>query len=366
MISKKILTSTRPTVEEALHEIATQLQSPKLLIYFTSKDKFLECTKCIHQLFPNCITIGSSCYRQFTKGSVTQDAIVVLSIDQDFECAAGVLHDIDTYPVKYVDTIQTAIHSLSSTSNTLCMELGIGLTNSEEKVLSTLNSVLDTYNIPLFGGTSADNGEFKLTYVGLNGQAYTNSCVFVLMRNKSGRVHIYKENIYQPTSHTFTATKVDLQNRIVYELNHKPAAEVLAKALGVSVQALPKHFDTHPMGRIVGKDIYISANKYITPEKGIAYYSRIYNNSKLVLLEPKDYKEELKNTLNCIKKDFPKYSFAIMINCVARTVLFENEHFLTSFVTQVGERGDYVGLACFGEQYNHYHFNQTMVFAVFE
>ena len=366
MIQYKIGKSNNPSVPLAVQEALSGLTKAKLILYFASKEKFVACTQTIHSLFPSSVTIGSSAYREIFKGGLLSDDIVILAIEEGIECYAGVLNDIDKYPIKYVNEVKHCIDQLSNTSNTVCMEYCVGTTNSEEKVLSTLNSILEEYQIPLFGGTSADSGEFKTTYVGLNGIVYTNSCVFALIKNLTGRIKIYKENIFKPTRHSFISTRVDLKNRIVHELDNKPAAQVVANALGVSVNKLSELFGTHPMGRIVGKDIYISANKYITEKQGIAYYSRIYRNSKLVILEPKDYKEELHATIQTIQSDFPKSSFSIVVNCVARTMLFEAEGFGDTFAKQLGAIGDFVGFACHGEQINNYHFNQTMVIAVFE
>ena len=56
-----------------------------------------------------------------------------------------------------------------------------------------------------------------------------------------------------------------------------------------------------------------------------------------------------------------------MVNCLARSILFEGDGYLNTFATQVGSSlGNYVGFAGYGEQLNEQHFNQTMILAVFE
>jgi len=366
MLNPKIGRGFSDNFETALNEATKEFVNPKLIIYFTSKGKFETFSKLLMKRFTNSIIIGCSAYKEICKDGLTNGALLVAGFEDGIECSANVIGDIDKYPVKYIQNVQDSIASLSDTENTICLEFCVGTTNSEEKVLSTINSLLNVYNIPLFGGTSADDGEFKTTYVGLNGKIYSNHCVFVLIKNLNGKIKIYKENIFKTTAHNFIATKVDLRQRIVYELDGKPCAEVLSESLKVPINKLPDLFSTHPLGRIVGNDIFISANKNLIDNKSVSYYSRIYKNSQITLLEPDDYKKVLKTTLSTILHDFNHISFSLVINCVARTMLFESDNFADTFAKELGSLGNYIGFASHGEQIYDYHFNQTMIIAVFE
>lgn len=366
MIKTKVGRGISNNLQTALDDATKDFINPKLIIYYTSKDRFKEFSKLLYNKFPNAIVIGCSAYKEICKYGLTNGALLAMSFEDGIECFADVISDIDKYPVKYIQRVQNSISKLKDTTNTICLEFCVGTSNSEEKILSTINSLLDVYNIPLIGGTSADNGEFQTTYVGLNGKIYTNDCVFVVIKNLSGKIKIYQENIFKKTNHSFIATNVNAKKRIVYELNEKPCAEVLAKSLNVPVNRLEQSLGTHPLGRIVGNNLYISANKNVLDNNAVSYYSRIYKNSKVVLLEPDDYRKVLKSTISKIKSDFNHISCAIVINCVARTMFFEQEGFAEEFAKELGDLGTYIGFACHGEQMNNYHFNQTMVVGVFE
>lgn len=366
MVKTKIGRGISNNIQEALDEATKDFVNPKLIIYNTSKGRFEEFSKLLYNKFPECIIIGASTYKEICKDGLTNGALLAISFEGGIECVADVIEEIDKYPVKYIQRVQNTISKLNDTTNTVCLEFCVGTTNSEEKVLSTINSLLHVYNIPLFGGTSADDGEFQTTYVGLNGKVYGNDCVFVLIKNLGGKIKIYQENIFKKTEHSFIATKVNSRQRTVYELDEKPCAEVIAKSLNIPVNKIDQLFPTHPMGRIVGEELYISANKNLIDNKAVSYYSRIYKNSKVVLLEPDDYKEVFKSTLSKIRNDFNHISCTIVINCVARTMFFEQEGFAEKFASDLGGLGNYIGFACHGEQMNNYHFNQTMVIGVFE
>lgn len=366
MVKTKIGRGMSSDLEAALAEATKDFSNPKLIIYYTSKGRFEEFSKLLYNKFPNCLLMGSSAYKEICKEGLTNGALLAMSFEEGIECFGGVIEEIDKYPVKYIQRLQNSISNFNETTNTVCLEFCVGTTNSEEKILSTMNSMLHVYNIPLLGGTSADDGEFQTTYVGLNGNVCTNACVYVLIKNLNGKISIYQENIFKKTEYEFIATNVNPKLRIVYELDDKPCAEVLAKCLKVPVNRLQEKFSTHPLGRIIGDDLFISANKNLIDNKAVSYYSRIYKNSKIVLLEPDDYKKVLRSTISKIKNDFNHISCSLVINCVARTMFFEQEGFADTFAKELGEIGPYIGFACHGEQMNEHHFNQTMVVGVFE
>lgn len=363
----KVGKSFKTNLKEGVLEATTGFTSPKLVLFFSDVEHFEAYTKEMKDRFKNSILIGSSTFAGFCKEGAYKSGLTVMGIEEGIECHADVLEEADRYPLKYVDRVTACVNKFKDTSNTVCFEISTALISCEELVLSTLNSVLAKKDIPLFGGSAGDHGRAEKTMISFNGTVYNNACVFVVMKNLGGKIRLYRENIYKPTQHYFTATKVDVRNRIVYEYDNKPAAQVVAEALNTTCEGLHQYLDSYPLGRIIGSDMYITANQMVSKDKGISYHARIYNNSQMVLLEPDDYKEVIHETIEKIKKDVPKPSLSIMINCLARSMLFETEGYLNEFATQMSNAlGDYIGFAGYGEQLNQQHFNQTMVLAVFE
>jgi len=363
----KVGKSSNNNLKEAVSEATAGLNSPKLILFFTDINNFEEYTALLKEKFTTSIIIGASTYAGFCKDGAYKNSLLIMGIEDGIECYADVLEEVNRYPIKYVDRIKDSVNKFKENSNTVCFEISTGLIGCEELVLSTFNSVLEGKKIPLFGGTAGDHGRAEKTRIALNGIVYDNACVFVFIKNLGGKIKLYRENIYKPTQHYFTATKVDVKNRIVHEYDHKPAALVTAKALNTTVNELPKFLDGYPLGRIIGGDMYITANQMITKDDGMAYHARVYNNSKMVLLEPDNYKAVINETIEKVKKDIPNPSLSIMINCLARSILFEQDGYLDAFAKNMSNAlGDYIGFAGYGEQLNQQHFNQTMVLAVFE
>jgi Uncharacterized conserved protein len=363
----KIGRSSKSNLDEAVSEATVGLAEPKLIIFFSDVGHFEGYTEKIRAKFKNSIILGSTTYACFCRDGAYKNTLMVLGIEDGIECYADVLEEVNRYPLKYVDRVIECANKFSNTSNTVCFEISTALISCEELVLSTLNSVLADKNIPLFGGSAGDLGKAEKTLISFNGSVYNNACAFVIIRNLGGKIRFYRENIYKPTSHYFTATNVDVKNRIVYEYDNKPAAEVTANALNTTVSGLDKYLDSYPLGRIIGNEMYITANQMVTKGNGMSYHARVYKNSQMVLLEPDGYKDVIKDTIEKVKKEVSKPSLSIMINCLARSMLFEKDGYLNDFAKDMSSAlGDYIGFAGYGEQLNQQHFNQTMVLAVFE
>ncbi|MGD9475703.1 MAG: FIST signal transduction protein [Eubacteriaceae bacterium] len=353
--------------ELAVAEAVKNLKSPKLILFFSGVDKFEEYAKSIHHYFPEAISMGATTFAAFCRDGAYKETLMMIGFEDGIRCEAGILEDADKYPLKNVNRVEKIAQNFKRAENTVCLEFSSALIRCEELVLSTLNSVLAKKKIAVFGGSSGDQGNAEKTMIAYNGQTYQNACSFVMIENLNGKIHFYRENIYKPTKHCLKSTKVDVKNRVVWEYNQKPAAKAYADAMGVNVNQLPEYLNNYPLGRIIGNEMFIVANNQVVKSNGMEYHARIYNNSQIVILEPDDYRMVINNTLEQVKKDCVKPSFTLMVNCLARSILFESDGFLNDFAKIAGRSlGNYVGFSGYGEQLREQHFNQTMVLAVFE
>lgn len=363
----KIGKSNNSNPDIAMREATAHLKNPKLVLFFSGVDDFAHYAFKIKTSFPEAISMGATTFAAFCKEGAYKDTLMVIGFEDGIQCEASLLKDADKYPLKYVDQVEKTADRFKKPENTICLEFSSALISCEELVLSTLNAVLSKKKIPVFGGSSGDRGRAEKTIVALNGETYQNACVFVIIENLGGKIRLYRENIYKPTQHYFKSTKVDVKKRVVYEYDNKPAAKVMATALGVTIGELPKYLDSYPLGRIIGNEMFIVANNQVVNGSGMEYHARVYNNSQMVLLEPDDYKTVLQKTLDQVNRECNRPSLTLMVNCLARSILFESNGDLNAFATSVGSAlGNYVGFAGYGEQLNEQHFNQTMVLAVFE
>ena len=262
--------------------------------------------------------------------------------------------------------IQEALSKLSSYENTCCLEFMTAFGKGEELVLDTFEEALDGTGIMVAGGSAGCSSERKETLVAFGKDIYKQTCAFVFIHNLEGKIGFYRENIFKPTSYKFTATHADCEDRTVMEYNGEPAAEILSRALNVSVDKLKEALELHPMGRIADGGINITEADEVYPDGSISYYATIYNHTKMLLLETDDIKRVWYETVQRVKNDFEKPSFTISINCLSRSKLFEKQNSFGEFVNILRNYGKFVGLSGYGEQLNFIHLNQTMILLVFE
>lgn len=351
-----------------VQEATAKFRQPKLILFFSPTPDFEQYTALIHEKFPDSVCMGMTSIAMFGRDGAQKNVLKAVGIEKGIVCSAGVLEEIDKYPIKYVERVKKCVDDVRHTKNTICLEFTTALLCAEESVLAALNAVLMDKGIPVFGGTAGDAGAATGTFVSLNGKIYGKSSVFAIIHNEGGAVKLFRENIYRPKSdNILTVTKADVKKRIVYEYNNRQAAKVFAEELGVSESQIDQYFGTNPMGRIVGEELYIAANNARTENQGIMYHAKIYGNSRVVTLEPDNYKEIIPQTMEKIRREAPRPSFAILCHCLARTVLFDHDGYLSEYASLMGTvLGDYIGFSGYGEQCGEQNFNHTMIAAVFE
>ncbi len=341
--------------------------SPKAIIYFADFENFEFYTEELYKKYPDCSIIGSTTYVNFTTCGSSHQGLSVMAIFDGIECATGEIHDISTYPMRHVDNIKKAVSELSSTENACCLEFTSAFSNGEEIVLDTFEQGLKETGITLAGGSSGANPGLFMTKVGLNGKVFNNTCVFILIHNLNGKVFIHRGNLFKPTNVILTSTDVDCEQRIVYEYDNEPAADVVAKNLGLSLEQLKKDMLFHPVGRIKGKELFVAGNSRINPDGSIVYLSRIYNQTKVNLLEMANFDSAMLELSTTIRSRLGHPSFAIAIQCNSNSMILEKKRLFDLYTKTLKDNfTNFVGLSGYGEQINNVHLNQTFVTVVFE
>ena len=356
--------------EEAYFEIQTQLDvheiQPILLIVVAEVDMLGFFANKLQEKYPEATVIGTTTYINYSSEGYSHCGASVMAINYGIEVAAGLIFDVDRHPSMYKAHIVKALEKISSHENTCCLEFVTSYGKGEELVLDTFEEVLEGTGIRVVGGSAGAPAERRESFVALGRELYKQTCAFVFIHNLEGKISFFRENVYKPTIHKLLATYADVEERTVYEYDGKAAAETIAEKLGVSINELKDHLFQHPMGRLVDGDIYITSADQVFEDGSIGYYSRIYNQTKVILLEPDDLHRVWKETSYRVFNEISKPSFSISINCFLRTMLFESQDCFGEFVNELRKYGNFIGVSGCGEQLDYIHLNQTMVLLVFE
>lgn len=362
--------SSKSLKEKALKEVISQLQekeaNPLLIIFVSDYDNHWFYAKELKKLYPNAKIIGNTSSDIFSSKGSSCHGLSLLAINSGIECGAGIIFDIEYRPLLYVGHIKKAMAELSSYENTCCLEFCTSMCNAEELVLDTIQEALEGNEIPVFGSSSSMAPEGKESIVSLDGEVYKRSAVFVFIHNLEGQIKFYCENLYKPSEHFFKATDVDCDERVVYEFDNKPAADILAETLKVSLEELPSALIEHPLGRVVDGEIFITDLDKVMPDGSISCFSRIYNHTRMVLLNLDDIEKVWKETELMVHHLLDDRAFFFCVNCSLRVELFKKTKLYEKFISNLSKIGPFIGTSGLGEQLYENHLNQVMILALFE
>ena len=339
-----------------LREAINGIRSPQAILLMSNADRFEEHVAQLEEAFPGVPSIG--CIDMCYDTKVVEKGVGVVAYE-GVTAVAGVLEQVSTMPVKYIQRFTNDLDKVKAGNNdTVCIDF---CTGNDACVMSTVGSVLKQKRVVLVGGTG-DAGK-----VSVNGKIYTDADAYVFIKNNGGKVGIYKENIYRPMEEGYRliASKTNRSSYTMGDLNSRSAKQVYMDILKINERDIATQTFRNPFGRINGKDVSIIAIKDVVGST-LSCYRQINDSDVLTLLELKDYNEVVEETVSKIKNDFSNISAIFSINCLFRYLLFEQNNDMQKYLNSMAQLGNHVGMVGYGEHYNNQFLNQTMTCVVFE
>ena len=330
-----------------LREAVRGLSNPQFIMLFSNKEQFDSHVYELEKLYPGVPSIG--CVGMCYDTKVVEKGVGVIAFSDGVQAAANVLEEVSVMPVKYIDRLMKDVRAVNgSQENTICIDFCTG------------NDACALTTIYLVGGTGDANK------VSANGRIYEDAVAYGLVKNQTGRVKAYKENIYhQMKDYRFIASQTDKARYLIGALNGQPAKRVYRDILHISDEEVQNQTFKNPFGKLNGNDICIVSIKEVVGDS-LTCYRQVNDSDVLVLLQLGDYKAIVKNTVRMIQHDFPRVSAVFSINCLFRYLLFSQNHYMEEYLAEMGRLGGHAGLVGLGEHYNNRFINQSMSCVVFE
>ena len=149
------------------------------------------------------------------------------------------------------------------------------------------------------------------------------------------------------------------------ELNGRPAKQVYQEILHINEADITTQTFKNPFGKMSGKDVCIISIKEVQGS-GLACFRQVNDSDVLTLLELKDYKQIVAETIEAIRRDFSQISGVFSINCLFRYLLFSQNNNMSEYLREMSVLGCHSGLIGYGEHYYNQFVNQSMTCVVFE
>ena len=275
-------------VETAITEATAGLKKADFLILIAPFSKIEAAAALLGEKYPGTPMIGTS-GEGIAKEMRLNQAVIVIGF-AGVEVCTGVIEDVRTTPVKSMHTFLANLKAIEpGDSDTICLEF---MTGCEERVLSTVHDSLQEAGVPLIGASAYGVLLGEKHCVILDGKVHTRSCAYAFVKNKGGRIHLYKENIYKRQSRrAHFASLVEPGTKTLFQLDGVPALELYQEETGVQLEDILSAMPRHPLGRALGEDTCIIQTMSVD-RNGVMFNGKaIYENDSIYIMDVDDYRQ---------------------------------------------------------------------------
>jgi hypothetical protein len=353
------------TAVREFHAAVTQPQLSLVIFFCSSAYALDELAAEINLLFPKIPVIGCTTAGEIGPEGYLEHSLSGISFSStDATAAVACLDQLQSFDKlrghRFIEELNERFHTIApqaTPENSFALLLIDGLSNREEAVVHTLQTGLG--KTALFGGSAGDQMQFKNTYVFCNGAFHNDSAALALISTPLP-FKIFKTQHFVAGPQRMVVTDADESQRLVREINGRPAAEEYARALGVQISELGTvHFSSHPLVvRINGMDFVRSVLR-ANPDGSLTFYCAIERGMVMRVAEGMAFVENLQRTFSGIHDEIGVPQLVIACDCVLRKLEMSQKQ-LGNTVSQIFRLNNTVGFNTYGEQFAGVHINQTL------
>lgn len=231
-----------------------------------------------------------------------------------------------------------------------------GLSTREELVARTFQYALG--KIPLVGGSAGDGPNFGTTHVYRDGRFLTGAAILVLVSTPLPFEPFMTQH-FRAAESRVVVTDADVGQRVVNEIDGRPAAQVYADLVGVGVGELgPAHFAASPMVVVINGTNYVRSIGKVTANGGLKFFCAIDTGIVLRVAHTVDLVQSLETDLAAMRAAIGEPQLVIGCDCILRRLEMDATGSIGR-VQELLQRNRVVGFNTYGEQYRGMHVNQT-------
>ena len=242
-------------------------------------------------------------------------------------------------------------------ANAFALSLIDGLCNAEEAITSAVNWGLD--NIPLVGGSAADNFKLEATTIIRDGVADAD-CAAIILVATDVPFQVFKTTNYVPSDQKLVVTASDTDKRIVYEFNAGVAVDEFAQAIGLAPEELTtRNLASHPVGVSIGGEYYCRSIHNLNSDGSLRFACAIDDGVVLSIAHPIDMVVATRNALDDLRDKMGGIDIVIGFDCALRRLDAVNRQ-VSHEISELYKANNVIGFHTYGEQFRTMHLNQTL------
>lgn len=250
----------------------------------------------------------------------------------------------------------------ATAQNTFALLLIDGLSMSEERVVSAIGPALG--DIPLCGGSAADDLLFKETLLFHDGGFHRRSAVLTLVHTRLP-FRVFTTQHFVGTDRRVVVTGADSARRVVTELNGRPAAQEYARYLGIPARKLDiASMARGPLAVKVGGASYTRGVEMVNDDGSLTFACAIDQGVILNIAQGTDLVANLVDLFATLEDQIGKPRLIAAFDCAHRK-LEVAEKGLWDPVSRLFAANGVIGFCSFGEQFNAMHINHSFTGVAF-
>lgn len=361
-----VSTSTDPVV--AAKELYDSIYQPDIefCLFYCSPEYDLKILGDeLKRLFADVDIIGCTSSGEITPIGYLRGSLTGLGLAGDgLNVVTKRLDDIDQFKISHgSDATRSLLNRLTSQSegeansaNTFGYLLIDGLRGKEEVVVSSVHHGLG--GIQLFGGSAADNEHFSETHLFHEGQFRTN-CALLTLVQISHPFTVFKTQHFISSDKKMVVTEVDVNQRIVREINGVPAAPEYARIMGLPFEKLTMEMmSDFPVIVKIGGEYFVRSIMTANSDGSLTFACAVDEGVVMTVAHGEDMVEKLESLFEEIKNDIGKPILTLGCDCYLRRLEMDQKG-LQSDIARIMMDNNVIGFSTYGEQYNASHINQT-------
>ena len=363
--------SNAPDVEAAVADLVRQYEgfSVSSLLYFASTDyDGVKVGALMRDAFPGVQTFGCTSNGEFTSLGLRQGGIstMAFSAGAGETAVAALAENIAGDPAALEKAFSTLEEKLGSKLMDLDFREHFGIILFDGRVPRMdkfIDRVGNLSDIIFIGGYASDDFSFSKIGVFMDGARHEGAAVLIVVR-PGGRFKLLKTQSACPTGDSFIVTDADEDAKVIHTLDHRPALDVYAEALGLKRSELtPDVFLHNPFGIMAAGQPFVRTVSHGLDDGGMCLFFAAKAGMRLGLMKPADIVETTIDDLEAVRREFGSIRALLNFDCAHRALI----------LSQAGKDARYSslfagietsGFSTFGEAYIG-QVNQTAVMAIF-
>ncbi|MDO8862650.1 FIST N-terminal domain-containing protein [Haliea sp. E1-2-M8] len=349
--------SSNPVTADAVAEIAAALPLETAafnLLFHGPNHANIELEQGLTSL-PGNHVYGCSTSGEITPAGYTENTLVSLSFPQEhFSCVARSITDLSSFGLQQarelVLSMQWELRSRaprSNSANTFAILLIDSLVQVEEFVAAALGGELG--NTHLIGASAGDNWQLQRTPVLFRGRLQDAAAVVLLVHSALEFRH-YNFHNFVPSDQRGVITSATPSQRVVHQINGRPACIEYARLCGVDIAELDREkLSLFPAIITVGDRAYPRGFLEILDDGSLRCACAIDEGVVFRVADQVDYADQLQTALGRIRRDLGSDALILGFECAARKQLVQL-YGLELPVTALFGAHNVWGFSCMGEQ----------------